>query len=764
MKEILNKITKFSIYLLVFLVPLWFLPFSFEKFEFNKQYLLFFLTSITFFTWLAKQILYEKELRFRRTPLDLPVLIFLGIAILSAIFSVDRYSSLFGFYGRFSDGLINLLSLGVLYFLITNNIGLSEKVKVKKPVSSRGRGLGEETPDVTPKLNRHPNLLTLNGLLKTLMWSSFFVVLISYLSIFNQFPNLNFQFFNPVAASLEGLAVFLAVIVVLLVVLSQSNCLVLAAAMGLLLVIDFAGAWWVLIATLSLFLIFVLRTRIYQEDVRRFFLPIALIVIAGLGLAFDFLPHQKFGGGFNQLFNFQLPKEQILDQGTSWQIAFKTLIDNGKNFFLGSGIGTFFNDFVKEKPKEFNQTLFWQVRYDRGGNHISEIIATTGVFGFLSYLFLVGVFLMVSYILIVSSKQQAFSQLPLLVAFIALLVGQFVYYQNTVLSFMFWFFLGISAVSWKRAIKEKTLSFSLKIFPEMELLFEAILVILVLAIFLSGYWGVKIYQADIAYAKAEMNDIQQERTKLLEEAVKKNPNFAHYKIILARSYLTEVLDELKKPQNLQNSQFLQERIAKAIDVAKKATEMSPNNVVTWETLGTIYRDIRTVATGALGWAQKAFSRAVLLEPANPILHTELGKLYLISGETEKAKLEFEKALELKSDYVDASLQIALVLEKEEKIEEAIRKLEDLADLYPVNTEILFQLGRLYYNNNQISDAILVLERVVKINPNHSNALYSLGVAYKKNGETQKAIEVFERVLELNPGNQDVKQKIEELRK
>jgi len=706
---------------LVFLVPLWFLPFSFEKLEFNKQYLLFFLTSIAFFTWLAKQILYEKELRFRRTPLDLPVLIFLGIAILSAIFSVDRYSSLFGFYGRFSDGLINLVSCVILYFLITNNVGY------------------ETNRDIIP----------IKGLMSVFLFSVFFVILISYLAIFNQFPNLNFQFFNPVAASLEGLAVFLAVIVVLLVVLSQSNCLVLAA-MGLLLVIDFAGAWWVLIATLSLFLTFVVRARICQEKTRRFFLPIALIVIAGLGLI------------FNQFSNFQLPKEQILDQGTSWQIAFKTLIDNGKNFFLGSGIGTFFNDFVKEKPKEFNQTLFWQVRYDRGGSYISELLATIGVLGLLSYLFLVGVFLMVSYILIVSSKQQAFSQLPLLVAFIALLVGQFVYYQNTVLSFMFWFFLGIATVGWKKAIKEKT--FALKNFPEMELLYEAILMILVLAIFLSGYWGVKIYQADIAYAKAEMNDIQQERTKLLEEAVKKNPNFAHYKIILARAYLTEVLDELKKPQNLQNSQFLQERIAKAIDVAKKATEMSPNNVVTWETLGAIYRDIRTVATGALGWAQKAFSKAILLEPSNPVLHTELGKLYLVSGETEKAKLEFEKALELKSDYVDASLQIALVLEKEEKIEEAIRKLEDLADLYPVNTEILFQLGRLYYNNNQISDAILVLERVVKINPNHSNALYSLGVAYKKNGETQKAIEVFERVLELNPGNQDVKQKIEELRK
>ena len=122
MANLLNRIIKISIYLLVFLLPLFFLPFTFEAFEYNKQYLLFFLVSIALFAWLAKMVFCDKEIRFRYSPLDLFVLGFLFIAILSAIFSVDKSSSLFGFYGRFSDGLIGLLSLGVLYFLVTNNI------------------------------------------------------------------------------------------------------------------------------------------------------------------------------------------------------------------------------------------------------------------------------------------------------------------------------------------------------------------------------------------------------------------------------------------------------------------------------------------------------------------------------------------------------------------------------------------------------------------------------------------------------------------
>src|SRR3989338_1437416 len=131
MKNILDRIVKYSIYVLVFLIPLFWLPFSFEVFEFNNQYLLFFLVSLAFIAWLIKQVVYDKEIRFKQSTLDFFVLGFLGIAVLSAIFSVDKSSSLYGFYGRFNGGLMGLLSFGALYFLITNNVG-REKIEVSK--------------------------------------------------------------------------------------------------------------------------------------------------------------------------------------------------------------------------------------------------------------------------------------------------------------------------------------------------------------------------------------------------------------------------------------------------------------------------------------------------------------------------------------------------------------------------------------------------------------------------------------------------------
>ncbi len=78
-----NRIIKIALYLLTFFVPLFFLPFSFEAFEFNKQYLLFFLVSLAFLAWIAKMVMVDKELRFKRTPLDIPILAFLLVAVLS---------------------------------------------------------------------------------------------------------------------------------------------------------------------------------------------------------------------------------------------------------------------------------------------------------------------------------------------------------------------------------------------------------------------------------------------------------------------------------------------------------------------------------------------------------------------------------------------------------------------------------------------------------------------------------------------------------
>ena len=737
MQNILNKIVKISIAGLVFLVPLFWLPFSFEVFEYSKQYLLFFFCSLAFFAWLAKQVIYDKEIKLKHSPLDFFVLGFLLVAILSAVFSVDKSSSLYGFYARFSNGLIGLLSLVVLYFLVVNNVTAN----------------GKQPP------TNHKSLLAINHLLKLFLWSSTLVVIIAYFSIFGIWAKINTllplpsvmlqNIFNPVAGSLEGLAVFLAVVILLLVSRTlaegkkgRMDYLLILAALGLMTIIDFTPAWSILLITLILFVGFSMAKRLFADNVNRLLIPILLIIVAAVLL---FFKPVKMG----------LAQEQILSQPIAWSVAEKSVVNNVKNGFLGSGIGTFHYDFAKYKPESINQTWLWQIRFDRGLN-IPEILGTMGFLGLLSYVGLLGFFFLISWFLL----SRRFSGLPFLVAFLGLVIGQFVYYQNTTLAFLFWLFLGLAVVSWQKPISEKTISF--KEFPELALVFSTLVIVLGIGLLAVYFYAVKFYLADVDYSRA-ISLLGDARIKNLEKAVNLNPGLPQYRTALARTYLNEALLETGKTAAERDSAKIQLLVSKSIEQARASTILQPNQIANWETLGVVYREIGGIATGATDWGIKSFETAVELEPTNPVLYTELGKLYLTSGQTDKAKEEFTRALEKKSDYADALIQQALVLEKEDIIDEAIKKLESVVQVNPYNIDALFQLGRLYFNNRRVDEAISLFNAIVILLPNHSNAHYSLGVAYASQKKNQLAIEEFEKVLELNPGNQDVMQKLESLK-
>ena len=197
MRKVCNFVIKYSIYGLVFLMPLFWLPWTIEAYEFNKQYLLVFLIGLSFIAWLIKMVVVQKKIAFKRTPLDVWILGFMAVMSASAIFSLDKISSWLGFYGRFSDSAIVMLSLSVMYFVVVNNISINNK-----------KGLN----------------LSLKGVINVFLCSSIITVIASYFSVFNvwskipELPNImSFKSFNPVSVSLEGLSIFLTVVISLTV-------------------------------------------------------------------------------------------------------------------------------------------------------------------------------------------------------------------------------------------------------------------------------------------------------------------------------------------------------------------------------------------------------------------------------------------------------------------------------------------------------------------------------------------------------------------
>jgi len=92
----LDRLSKVSLYILAFLIPLWILPFTQNLVDYQKQTLLVIFVFLGLIAWLAKAM-NQGEFTFRMSWLHVPVALVVGIVGLSTIFSRWPYASFWGF-------------------------------------------------------------------------------------------------------------------------------------------------------------------------------------------------------------------------------------------------------------------------------------------------------------------------------------------------------------------------------------------------------------------------------------------------------------------------------------------------------------------------------------------------------------------------------------------------------------------------------------------------------------------------------------------
>jgi len=811
MRKICNFLIKLAVYGLVFLIPIFWLPWTNETLEFNKQYLLFFLVGLALLAWLAKMIIVQKRLTFYRTPLDLWILIFMLLMVLSAVFSVDQISSWLGFYGRFSDSVVGLLAMAVLYFIVVNNL------RVKSVVSSTGstsrgaaslssggdRLIPEEGKNVFENreigsVKSRREILSLDKILKLFLISVCLVVIVAYLSLFgfwSKIPSLprlmSFSSFNPVSSSLQGLSIFLVAVISLLVGLllqsardRQKRKRVLAfyyslftLATLLLIWINFQAAWLALGAVMLILLVTALWSRLFREKVNLLILPVVLILVSVAGLT-GFVGQAKSLSGLDSI-SESLPKEVILDYQTAAQVSWRGFREHP---VLGSGPGTFLTDFAKFKPTQFNENRFWNIRFEKGPSQLMEMFNTTGLLGVLGYLAVISIFILIIFTFLrqtakggVVPAEQAVTILSFFFFWSALLLGQFVYLGNTVLFFYFWLTTALVAALWQATQGRcRRISFSFKKLPEVGLLANVLLLIIVFVLVGLFYLGGRFYVADLKFSQAVTE--QEELVRNLEETVNLNGHRENYRRSLSQAYLISAWNEADKGETERNIQLLQSYASGAIQQARAATSISPNLVTSWQNLGAVYRDSRGLAGGTFPFALDAFKKTLELEPTNPFFYRELCRINLISEEKdwEETINYCQKAIDLKQDYLDAHIQLALVYEEKGDLEEARDRLKGALDklrgvsfergseLAGAATEIYFQLGRVQFNLGQLDQAISMFEQSVIVMPNYVNARYALALSYQSKGRLEDALTQLQLVDQLVPNNEDVRATIQQL--
>ncbi|MDD5043613.1 MAG: tetratricopeptide repeat protein [Patescibacteria group bacterium] len=769
--KILDVISRWSIYLLVFLMPLFFLPQIVDSLYLSKQFLAAVFVLLSVIALVARVLFKGDNAPLVKTRLNFLLLLFVIGVALSSVFSGAKYLSFWGFGG--SEPFTGLsVALVVLFYFLARTLFIDKEFLRK-------------------------NLLLLSLSSTVLFLGTIAIAFLVGVFKISYFINIfGTATWNPFGSA-NALAIFAAVSFVFAVgILFTKNTLgrgfkfLLAleavSALVLLLITGYRNAYLAVAITLFVF-IGIIFAKYKNEFIKKINTPLLLFTVFLLLFIFSF-SLARF---------FIVPVEISPDVKLSFEIGWKAMSEGAKNFILGSGPATFAYDFARYKPDLLNQTNLWNVRFTSGYAAIPTLMAELGLLGLVSLgvFVLYHLFLLLKRAINLRGGEDYFFNGTFL-AFLVLAISLFIYPLNFVTFFYLFFFL-ILALVIAGKVRGETEIFSFDTLAHKALIGALSLIgvligaAFILFIFLSHF------RAEINYTeglrKLSAGDTGGAITSF-SEALKWYHDDAYYRtlgITMVSDYVGKINRGEIKEDGLA---AIQTGFQNGIGFAKRATEINPLERENWFSLGAIYENLIPFVTNSADAAVVAYSEVEKLEPMNPVIYLAKGRTYLAYANFLKQSIKqaesqqdvdkeaIKKSQEKSDEYLNKSLeQLNLAIEKKAdleatylvlsqyyeakgEIDKAIENLKKARALNPQNVNSLFDLGRLLYNNKDYDQTITAMENILKVVPENGNALFILGLSYDAKGEKEKALTTFRKLKEIAPDNEDVKKILDNLEK
>ncbi len=367
------------------LVPLIWLPWTSELFEFNKLMLTYVIAILIGTTWAIKCIL-AKKIIFRRTSLDIPLLFFLLSTFLSLLFSIDIHTSWYGYYSRWNGGLLSLITYAFLYWAYVSN--MTKKATLSLVTLSLVTATIISIYAIFEHFGHSASCFLVTGSFDVSCWvqdvqnrvyatmgqpnwMAAYLVSLMFIPISNLL-NLKFKIFN--LKSIFNISIFILLFLALLFTKSRSGLL----AFGISSVV-----FWVL-----------------QQNKRKLIIPIVIwTLVIGISTAVVKNPIRDLIFKPTTVEKVIGPALEVggTESGSIRKIVWKGAVNiwlgNVKNFMIGAGPETFAQAYYQYRPAEHNNTSEWELLYNKAHNEFLNQLATTGILGFGSYLILL--FLMI---------------------------------------------------------------------------------------------------------------------------------------------------------------------------------------------------------------------------------------------------------------------------------------------------------------------------------------------------------------------------------
>ncbi len=392
-------------------------------------------------------------------------------------------------------------------------------------------------------------------------------------------------------------------------------------------------------------------------------------------------------------------KPTILPFQTGFQTAFAAISqDTGrtlKGFLFGSGVGTYSIDFSRFKQIGFNQNeTLWNLTFFRSSSFVLELLATTGVLGFLSFIFLS---LKVVLEAINSLKN------PIVISVLLTLAGAFflpLSFVTQTLLFMLlalfttyeatlgkkparFFEVDIQIVALKKGLLAIESTAGRKTSFQNRLLPFSLNIIVFVFVLGIGYYTAQYTLSDVTFQKSIVAASQnkgvltyQDQTKAINQFPYRDGFYRIYSqtnLALANSLASQIKPGETPDQ--QTQQNIINLIQQSINSARAATAIAPHTALNWQNLSSIYRGLIGFGQNADQFAIVTQQQAIILNPNNPVQYLTLGGIYYQLERWNEAQNQFQVAVRLKPNFANAYYNLGHALEKKGETEQALAQYE-----------------------------------------------------------------------------------------
>lgn len=742
----------------VFLVPIFFLPWTTSVLEFNKQILLIGLSGAVLILWLL-HVVVSGRLSWRPNSVDAAVASVLVASVLATLFSLAKFKSLFGLTGSLSESLVAVTALSIFYFAAVHSFEDGGKSIKKTMLLSVGLAL-------------------VYGILQI-----FGLHIFKYLHL-SAFKFTEAGGFNSVG-SVNSLGLLGAVALPMFYRFGSSNKvysylgkLGSLAALVLLVVLNWWPLWVAAIAGMAgLIALESLGERQSVETEKKFRLghfvfPMTVIVL-GVFLTIVNLNLAGLKKG--------LPVEVAPSFSLSGNVAVEVM---KKSPAFGYGPENFSLAFDKYGASNLANTTVSNLKFFDATSQVLNTAVAGGIVMLvaLAYLF----WALASSVIKRFDSAEYREHVGVISSLAVLVVGMFFYPFNLTLMFMFYVVVALTVLAlWRDKsrvldIEEKA---STSLVSSLGFIGGLILVLV------GGYFGATIYVSDLKYSQALASETGDGTARLLVEAINWNNKDDRYYRVASQVALNLLADELnKKPADQNRSANVQNYVASAINLARRATEVAPKEANNWANLGGAYQSLLGLVDGVEKLSEDAYLTAADMRPGDASYFNEIGSTYLVSADLarrlaagggadsprfqaainpalEKAEQNFKKAVEISDNFGRAIYNLGVVYDRQGKLIESISQLEKIMPYNSNQPGLAFELGLLYYRVNQKEKAFNELQRAVLLSPDFANARWYLALIYEERRDPQSAIEQLEKILSVdaNKDNQTVLTKIQQLK-